>query len=517
MMQEELRQQYVSYIKKICKNEILQKHAISYFDDLGEFFKDKLFYATDFEKLEVNGQTFEQDVCADLFKETNSVTAQQLFFEIVKRNLSEITLFPGREFLDDKYTRASYNLATKVIKVKDFTNSQNGDLLNSNKLKIFSQDSIDKIKEIYLDDLYFGCIYHELSHLFELKTFCDRKYCKNGMIKHLLINGEFGWVISDSPVIVRGDYERAYAQQYAVSYPKNEIFSFIRRGANLISESLNETFCSQVGKIFCIEDADILNQNRISHKKEVFGDCEYNNYYDIAYLLRVLGDVDIKDVRFDSKKIIDNINAIKLPHNVKESFLIQVFEQCKHYDTMRDFDIGAVQNIDFDNYDMVSLMVGLCEKNQQFKVLTKDYLLKCLQVNLSKAFETKNSNDFFSKIDTILCNIDDFLDYPAKCVKLKTLTATVPCINILNIHAMANVVGAPQFVIMDNILTQLKANMIVSGHNGELQILKRQEILSQNLENLYKINQSVENRDEKNAQNINIIKTDSLQNGMSLT
>ncbi len=364
--------EYKQYLSKIIISDnkrdkkFVFDTCLQYYKDLADYYKDYKFTKKDFEKLvDDNGNEVEQDIVLDLFSKNNELPAEEVFLYLFKNNVLHINsnfkknTSKNKKDEDPKYLWVNELLdeAKKIsisfvggIPCGTYRSTTSEIFINGFELVEYSNCPLYLIKStcdnyINYSDFYTeigqtssnisitklltkslqNTIYHELSHIFELKTYMinNKKYLHN--IK-LDLNSKRNDDMSDEEVQERLIIEKD---------------SYLKLSKSFF-ELQNEMFARKV-----LKDNNSLSYNGLYmsgfpyySKHHLLGACTYNNYYAPTLILQKICDkIDLTKTRFNDeafKNEIQNyfpaeeINKLKLAGYLEDttSLIETVCESC---------------------------------------------------------------------------------------------------------------------------------------------------------------------------------------------
>ena len=456
--------EFRKHLLKVCRDRELRGVALDYFKDLSEKFEGQNFTKANFETLLVDGKEIEQDVVKEVFATKEEASAEEIFLYLFKSNVQKIKAFNLSVFsLDPR--NGCYNHDEKTVEIgqKNFkelfskrysavlidrpegmSDKEWKKYLKAEEKKIAKEDRINnkarkKLVEMKIETDAKHVMYHELSHVFEIKTFENRKYRKVGISNEIFADVNKGLVlINDKQNITKDDVKNAKIIEDGVRYfdessPKDSLRFMIKEGAVSISEIFNEEFACLIDDSLNIKkNENITYKDKLVKKAYLEGDCAYNINYDISMLLKLaIGDVDYKDLRFNSKKLIEKVNNL----NISATKLQSVQEQFLNNLTKTNFcDEFKFSKADFNKelktcgvFDTIAAMVHVsdkfgeqfsadfCRYGSNYKAIVQDLLIESIKNDI--ILEINNPNlvkdaAYFEKIDSKLKTIDQFILYP---------------------------------------------------------------------------------------------------------
>lgn len=444
MQQDILRNQYIQYLNNVCKDETLRAHALSFFDDLGEFYRGVDFTREDFSKMLINGVYTEQDVCKALFKDTSTRSAQEIFFYLITNNVSTIE-FKEPKVVMEEYNTGYYNPTSKEVGIVKKTPQDIGATNNHDQVS-FEQPAYNNGVNILIDDIYKSAVYHELGHVFETVTFCNRQYIKVGTIQKFLVNGPEGWLRLEADYVDHTSYIRAYNQTFCMPQSQAIFLNLKRKGAVSLAETINQVFSAKLNDEFSIEPRDNTEYMFVC-KKELAGNCSYNPNYDVySWLSLASPELLDKKSRFNYAQIIKKINALPISQST--------LQQLPTYDSKKTI------------YDNLCANLGICESGMDkatrelAKMSVKTAILEAITHQMLTSMYDPNvtkDEEYFISVNNALRQIDDFIEYPKKRIAFKNLGLTIAATDILSVGELAR--------IGDHKCLYLYANLVANVRN----------------------------------------------------
>ncbi len=461
-MRDEIKIEFDKYIKKICKDKQLELFAKSFFTDFAKRYEGQTFNKSNFETLSIGGKEVEQDIVKKLFISKKEVSAEEVFLELLKQNVSTLQIFEKDKehgtsdgYLDSTEKTLGIKKIDRVSLVKSYIpksvamlrpfgmsdkeylklqNQQKKDE-KKNRKSIIAEAKTNQTLSEQINANYRHTLCHEFGHIFELKTFEDRKYIKNNMSNRILLReknssyvGFYGTEISKDSY--RESFTEANKSKKLLDVKPEMFLTTIKDiGANAISETLNEEFTCLTDKTLNIEESFFVWKGH-PRKKELKGDCAYNKNYDIVSLLKLAVEgEDLKNFRFNTKSVIDKINTL----NISQEFLIEIqnslISNIRDTATTKDEQKIAeiVSNLikKEDTFGTISVLMGLSEsfKNDKNELLSENYkvaiqriLIESIKNDLIGQINNPDIDkdiQFYEKLNSKLKTIDSFICYKA--------------------------------------------------------------------------------------------------------
>ncbi len=343
MKEISLREKYLKLLGKACKNRSLRKYATDFFDDLCERYEGRVFLSSDFATQIVDGQEFRQDVVVDLVERQGGATMPEIYVYLFEKNVKKIKFhkkFEGAVDGDNDFASKTVRIKTSSIKEHykpqkvmprsvgyspDMPKAEYDRLcrIEAKKAKNAQKEENKRAWRkavIEWKECHRHVMYHELAHVDELETYGGRRFVGN----HFCSDERF---VREN----ENKYQLATASFYISSAELDEeefddkkqlpidqvLTGLIRQGKVAISEIFNEEFACEVEGTLKLQEPqrlimEITPENQTifyGRKRELAGNCDYNRNYDFACMTRaIMGDLDFKGARFNSKEAIRRIN-----------------------------------------------------------------------------------------------------------------------------------------------------------------------------------------------------------------
>lgn len=453
-MDKKLQEDYIKYLSKVCKDPILRQGAIDFLVDLSEFYEGQTFSRENFEKINIDGKTYEQDVVNKIFKDKDSATAAEVFFEIFKDNIKSIDSY-RYDILKPKSTAGFANICEEKVLIKrpqndaDFLSNIDKDAFETQKDDLLERPN-EQMKHV---------LYHELSHVFETKTFNNRRYVCVGM-RNAISEKKFNRYISYHTKNENGEllkvkiYNKREVSKAKID-PKDYFAMLESDGKKEISEVLNEEHASKLDKTINIKEKLFVELNKeFARKTELCtgNNCAYNVNYDIAgLLLLAAGDIDKKNFRFNPQALWDKVNNLKIDEKVLsdsknlflENFLQYVeFGKLQSLDSQKDTRLlemeenAIMQNIGASRLDsLLGCMMSYANISSFHPGLKKICLDDKMKLSIQEILVDGIKNDwiqkindpkiekneeFFAQLNDVLTKIDNNIIYPNQQAKFHT-------------------------------------------------------------------------------------------------
>ncbi len=458
-----IKQQFEEHLKKVCKDTSVREYVISFFDDFVTKYDGVVFTPEDFETLIIDGNEVKQDVVLGIFADgKKEATAEEIFVWLFKTNIKKIKYGILDYALDGSVSVQDKTLEIRKRPLRDFfTMPKRAELephIGESKRearkrikesKKHYKELVGKEKERasnYRSQVLKNTIYHELSHIFEIKTFMGGKYAKTNMSKRVYdISGKKTLFTVYEQVSMAGFKPTEYLNlKDELSLEKKlEIIPqiFEEYGERTISEILNETNALKIAKNFVVSQHYLGQLNAPSSKTYLKGTCTYNFNYNISELIRMsIGSGQEKNLRFNPTAVINRINSslcsTEFIQQIKE-FAMSIIADEKGMASMmlgtldnaqqkRFFD--AIKNAlsEADTYKTMEILMGYCdilEKLTSKENETVAKLKSCVQAILIESIKNdilaklndpnvKKDSEFFTNFNETLRQIDNLIIYP---------------------------------------------------------------------------------------------------------
>lgn len=465
-MEQKIQAEFEKYLKKICRNKELRGYAKDFFVDFCSKYEGQFFTKDNFETLVVDGVEVEQDIVKHLFSTKEQATAGEVFLYLLKNNVQKIDFYTAKNdvesssvgFLNSttknlgikkkslvEYYRAPNEVATMEIKPNDVSDKEWEKLQKKKKQEEKKQalirekqaieDAQKKVQESYKHTLY-----HELSHVFELKTFLSRQCIKNNMSNRVLVKdhgNKYVSVCSDEVVqeqvnIVKNRDKQVLAGTYTLN---GEYFveQMTYIGEESISEILNEVFACGIDDTLQIKEGAHSSsfKSKFLKKCKLEGECGYNINYDIATFIRLaVGDIDEKDLRFNSKKIKDKLKNLNIPKESLESIqerFAGLFKETATNEVDKKVSNEAGEIIMSSNaYQTLGMIMGMAQMANNsrddiqniddYKIFAQEMLIESIKNDIVSKLNDPNvvkDQAFFESVNQTLSTIDSLICYPS--------------------------------------------------------------------------------------------------------
>ena len=453
--------EFKKHLLKVCRDKKLREFTIDYFKDLKEKFQDQSFTKDNFETLHVYGMEIEQDVVKNIFATKDEVSAEEVFLDLFKHNVKKIKTY---DLTEESTTVGYYSCGEKSVNIGIRKTDENSyeeptDLHISKPENISEKDwkkqlkaeqrkkiketkklnkEQKKLSESKYDNKIKHTLYHELSHVFETKTFENGKYIRYGINNELIVKSHGDkFMINDKENINKETFKTAKiitnkGITRTIYNPKDVIRSMSYNGAVLLSEILNEEITCMLDDSILVQKNVLTTSKNLDKKSVLKGWCAYNKNYDIPVLLKLaVRDVDYKDLRFNAKKVIENINNLNISteklQSVKENF-IKNFENTSYSNQYSFFKDELMKELMSCNvFETITTMLNVYNQlgeriidneyqtGNNYKAFVHDLFIESIKNDIVADMKNPNiSKDeaFFEKVDITLKTIDQFILYP---------------------------------------------------------------------------------------------------------
>ncbi len=486
-----LRERYIKYLNKVCKNKSLRRYATEFFDDLCDKYQGKIFTAEDFATQIVDDEEFKQDVVVDLIERQGGATMQEIFVYLFENNVKNIKFysrFTGAVEGDNDFV--SKKVRIKTFSIKEFYKPNKimpKAVAYSPEMPKAEYDGLCKIEEkrarkaqkeenkrawkravANWKEKHHHVLYHELAHVDELETYCGRKFVGNHFCsdERFVRENERKYTQARPTLFVSSaELDEEDEKEKKPISKEDLLIRSLRDGKVAISEIFNEEFACEVEGTLNLKEPDRLvmettNENRTifySRKKELAGNCDYNQNYDYACMTKaLLGDLDFKRARFNSKEVIKRINNCVIDMNFVRTRIAELLDKAisvapvpekvsitqngitQEVQMRGDAEIfeyfkGKLGAMNF--YQSLCLCFGAPKMAQtsNFKAyqdylapearkVTQEILIEAVRANLERDMADDNlpkDENFFKRLDQTLFAIDNFILYRYDDVRLR--------------------------------------------------------------------------------------------------
>ena len=308
-MKHKLENVFKKHLNTICQSETLKKFALEFYYDFCEKFEGKTFSKNNFETLTINGKTVEQDIVKDIFKHKDNLSYEDVFVYLFVKNVENINFYENRNNASVNQV-GCFSPAEKFVGIKRFDvmkfynppSKLSCDIKRPNNLSDVEWNNLynTKMQEIEEKNLranekamldaeqnmnlsYKHNLYHELCHVFELKSFENGKYIKFDKSDSVFIKNNNEYIFCKSGYNV-DFYEEVLAiekhnKRMQNIYAENilDLIAYYKyHGASCLSEIYNEVLASQIGNFFEVKEKKSINSMGLYYKKaRLLGNCAY--------------------------------------------------------------------------------------------------------------------------------------------------------------------------------------------------------------------------------------------------
>lgn len=419
-MQDKLRDEYLEYLKKVCEEKSMRQCALDFYDDLTKTFGHVKIARDDLEVYTLYGKKTEQDV-ACLFDNKKYISVNELFVFLIKNNIDKMAYYAQKDTRNAvgfcNAVEKNLGICLPMISTKKMSKLHHiVDIIkktpNIVEIKCEYDSVTSKMKTI---------MYHELSHVLELKTFNKREIIKNTFSDMYLIRDRYG---------VYRINARAYSDK--MSQAKKFIQMQKIKGSDAISECLNELFSGEILNSLYLSTnlTENLIQDKYISKRSLPNYIKYVEDYDITVFLKYAIS-NAKDIHYrtNSIDIIDKINNIKIsPQNMdyyKKRFLL-IAKGLIPNKKDKNFNIEfADLFMNMDTYSTICTILGMSKSKNvgqslqsELKMLLQEMLIDAIKNKLVDNLNDKKvpKDDFFCKqINNMLFTIDSLILYNNDC------------------------------------------------------------------------------------------------------
>ncbi len=456
-MNAKIKSEFKKYLYTVCQDEVFRKCALEFFDNLSKTLKGIKFTPNDFETLLIDGVETQQDVVKAVFKDKSTATAEEIFLFLFKQNVKEIGWYTTNKEEKDNYT-GYFSFDEQNIKIKNCTPYEfyrpmsfvaqpvsitpgmtdrkykrlkmKKERIADKKSKEYQKEESRRANRAFLAHVS-HIIHHEMSHVFEVKSFLNREYVKNDLSNWIWMNEGSKYLCGIAEQIDDRKRDSIYERD-KLEKDNKHLYSdicyedFMSQGSIAISEVLNEEFASLLDHSLVVGYRPMRMSDDYESKTMQMSPCGYNFNYDIDSLLHLaIGDFSVKDFRFNSKKIIESINDLSIPSrkdcekklidlvypfflaNVSEEFADDIVKQIKSSDqyTLLCFIMGMAERIgELNKKGYTSQLVS------DYKLIAQEMLIDAINTNTQQNFEP--TKDYFKSLNDTLTTIDDVIAYP---------------------------------------------------------------------------------------------------------
>ena len=277
---------FKQHLYRVCKDETLREFALDFFHDLSSKYEGKEFTKDEFATLVIDGKVVEQDVVVSLFKNKEKVSAQEIFTYLFINNIDKFVI--RRRVPGEPDSSGGVDALGKDCTIARYRPRVQESIFFNKDLSIKEKIAAYKAKKDFISrtirEHYKGVIYHELSHIFELETYDDRRFIRNEMSDRTFMKTEKSFVLFYGNDINKGLLIAiALGADFGTSV--ESLMAILRaQGATSISEILNEEYAQEIQGTKCVLNfisEDECNK-RYVRKTRLTGNCKYNRDYDIG-------------------------------------------------------------------------------------------------------------------------------------------------------------------------------------------------------------------------------------------
>lgn len=475
MMNKEAEQEFEKHIKKVCKDKTLFSHARSYFQDFCSYYEGVSFSRDDFEKLTIGNTIYEQDVVIDLFANTDKVSAEEVFVYLFKQNIKSLDFYSEKlkgydsvagyfSFVEKKIgikrisKRKREEAKTFVVKVSEPKKKLTKEEKKEEKQKKKQEKKEEKERQAiqrkemleYQEKEIKSTVYHELSHIFENKSFNKGEFVKKNLSDMVIVRrrDKENFVCYSSKIQMEIDKKKIDTALEVIklhSRRKNFTFDEIYRhpliiedrlsslkekGLTAISEILNEVHSRQIsGEINSTKKLEGKVKDGLIFKESLYGNCAYQKDYNDSELLKLLMyPFDEKKMRVDSKSILEKLNDMQVSKEnldrIKKSFLNEILSDA----SVNDFKEIITDASAFETYIYIFSYINnnfcvIDDEEHIARLLTQELLVESLQNDIIKQINDpsiKKDTEFFKRLNSTLRIIDNNIGFPKGQTKFKS-------------------------------------------------------------------------------------------------
>lgn len=506
------KQEFLQYLFEITKSEKLREYGAEFFSLFENRYKGLFLKKEDFDTLKVlqpNGSfvVYEQDVVKDLFRKRYQVSYAEVYVYLFKKNIKSFN-----SFLDSDYEVTGYvDTINQKINIKYASELKEHELCNQ-----INKNIENKVFDLRLKTI----IFHELSHVFEIKNYKNGKYLINGLSDKIFYQNQ-NQTYSELPKAPKKPNKYCSSKQLGdyYYYVYNDI------GKDNIAEILNEDFTLNVISKNVVLYYNTIDSNKkfiekIAYGQEDIEDFEftnkYYNNYDILLLLKfTLLNFNYKSCRLNSSEIISEINNFDIDNELilfarivykglKLNIDLEQNKATKHVNWGNNFEKASI-------YDLITYGVGFqvlhnSEQNDfNFKTISQTLLVNAFK---NKTFaeladkKIKKDVDYFNELNNKLYLINGFMLFRNQPIE----NTDIYPFKEFSVKKMSEVYGedlySQQFVQLNHLITVIKDYISFLPAEQQLKIndcmtfFEKQQILDDNLElklkNTNKISQKLD-------------------------
>lgn len=419
--------QIEKYIKRVCKDKELRFYALCFCNDLIEKNKDKTFTREDFETLVIDGEEFEQDVVKKIFARQEVASFEEVFYQILQHNLSEICYEWG---YGAGGITGVYNNQENFIEIYRDIYENNSKRTRIKELKDYLKGKKNYEKDGFMER-YKHDLYHELGHVLSKKTFKNEQVVKVGCSNIYFNDFEY------SSVDINLDTQKILNMENGRDWDFLNLLCMIK-GIRLLDEIYNETFtCKTENTLFIKkEPISVFDESKFEQKNSLLPLCAYSNFYNIIKLVDILAkDYSVKEFMFNSKHIkeaIYNLDISDFTLALVKQDLINTYLLSNKNDSTRFSTIKALNNyLDFNPYYIFCYVLAFLHdeynklgSNDDSKIISNIDKYNLIAQNLliegiknkwsNKIYDNNVVKDkkFFEELNEVLKTIDSYILYP---------------------------------------------------------------------------------------------------------
>lgn len=455
-MDIEIEKEFKTHLKRVCKNSLLRRLALEFFYDLDEKLKDLTFTIDSFEPIEFNGKYLEQDVANELFAKKDKASATEVFLYLFKSNIEHFKLFEQDNSVDDmmsgyfsptekklcirkinlsKYYDPKQFAFDRVFKPIDMDEFEWKKVKGNRDTRLLRQLSQlkKKTKETAIRLIlaeYKHIVYHELCHVFNLKTFDHSRFIKNdfsNIIYKKVENFYFQHYCTNGSLVDEAKQIDGYNRYQKL------LKDLEKKGSDTISETLNEELTLILDNSFRISHADNTLSQGMMTKASLSGICAYNINYDIISMIHLaLPDETILDFCFNTSKVIKKLEHLYISpeklDSCKQRLTYLILENDELVNGGKENAQDLLKLVNQSNIFSILCILLACSdhlivKNNvnsvqtiaDYKTIAQEILIEGIKNNLINQMNDKSvtkDEQFFIYLNDCLKTIDEFLIYP---------------------------------------------------------------------------------------------------------
>lgn len=469
-MNKKLKEDYIKYLHTVCDDEIIFDIASKYIEDLSKLYKNKYFTIEDFQQLNIDNKVYNQDIVNDMFTHRKMLKAEEIFYYLFTHHVKKIEFaqsnvlgkgVAGKTSLVKKNILLNQKSFTRTPKIKcldkkykinsDFHLDDILSLQNSRIFKIIDTFST-KINHLIQRDSEYDykylkkVIYHEFSHIFEVKTFNKVQYFNHGMMSITdILNPE------------------RYMIPFNISNSINnqEFINDISGGLRALSEIYNEIFSAKILKdedksVLKNKDMSVLKMSDINYtQKYTFNHhTDYQINYEIVKLINLLmfDNENEEDMyRFNFSSYYKKMKQIEVSPEVLKKlktiymFLISAHDEKfkdkkyfnEYYECLKECNIPCFIFILMVGKHYLDNIYFLNKKQSfyQYKFLLQELLVDALSNKIEKQLKDCSvikDYKYFERLEQTLQTIDNFILLPNQIINYD-----IPIIRKTEVHNMS--------------------------------------------------------------------------------